>query len=102
VVLPSALAEGIVAVVSAVLDNVAAHVGADARAWILLEAKPSSVHVSVRDEGPGIAPSRLDEAEREGRLGVASSIRGRVGELGGTAELSTGSDGTEWELSFPR
>jgi signal transduction histidine kinase len=102
VVLPSALAEGIVAVVSACLDNVAAHVGADARAWILLEATPSSVHVSVRDEGPGIAPSRLDEAEREGRLGVASSIRGRVGELGGTAELSTGSDGTEWELSFPR
>jgi signal transduction histidine kinase len=102
VVLPSALAEGIVAVVSACLDNVAAHVGADARAWILLEATPSSVHVSVRDEGPGIAPSRLDEAEREGRLGVASSIRGRVGELGGTAELTTGSDGTEWELSFPR
>jgi signal transduction histidine kinase len=102
VVLPSALAEGIVAVVSACLDNVTAHVGADARAWILLEATPSSVHVSVRDEGPGIAPSRLDEAEREGRLGVASSIRGRVGELGGTAELSTGSDGTEWELSFPR
>jgi signal transduction histidine kinase len=102
VVLPRPVAEGIVAVVAACLDNVVAHVGPDAPAWVLLEATPGQVHVSVRDEGPGIAPGRLVEAEREGRLGVVSSIRGRVADLGGTAELATGAHGTEWELTFLR
>jgi signal transduction histidine kinase len=102
VLLEAARVHEVVAVVSACLDNVVAHVGADAPAWVLLEAAPDTVQVSVRDEGPGIAAGRLEEAEREGRLGVASSIRGRVAELGGRAELSTGGYGTEWELSFPR
>ena len=102
VLLAKAVADEIVAVVSACLDNVAAHVGPSAPAWVLLEATPDAVVVTVRDEGPGIPPGRLEEAEREGRLGVASSIRGRVAELGGTATLTTGSYGTEWELSFPR
>jgi signal transduction histidine kinase len=95
-------AEGIVAVVSACLDNVVAHVGPDAPSWVLLEALPDTLEISVRDEGPGIPPGRLEAAEGEGRLGVASSIRGRVAELGGTASLTTGSFGTEWELTFPR
>jgi signal transduction histidine kinase len=95
-------AEEIVAVVAACLDNVAAHVGSTAPAWVLLEATPASLQVSVRDEGPGIAPGRLDAAAREGRLGVSSSIRGRVAELGGEAVLTTGPGGTEWELTFPR
>jgi signal transduction histidine kinase len=96
------VAEEIVAVVAACLDNVSAHVGPSAPAWVLLEAGPDSVQVTVRDDGPGIPVGRLDEAEREGRLGVTSSIRGRVAELGGEAVLSTGSHGTEWELTFPR
>lgn len=58
--------------------------------------------MTVRDEGPGIPEGRLAEAEAEGRLGVAQSIRGRVRELGGTAALSTGSFGTEWEITVPR
>jgi signal transduction histidine kinase len=96
-----ATAETVVAVVSACLDNVVAHVGPSAPAWVLLETSPSHVQVTVRDDGPGIPPGRLEEAEREGRFGVASSIRGRVEELGGTAVLRTGSYGTEWELSVP-
>jgi len=56
----------------------------------------------VRDEGPGIPDGRLEDAARAGRLGVSSSVLGRVAELGGRAELSTGSYGTEWELTFPR
>jgi signal transduction histidine kinase len=95
-------ADEIVAVVGACLDNVAAHVGPEAPAWVLLEATAETVHVSVRDDGPGIAAGRLEEAEREGRLGVSSSIRGRVADLHGKAELSTGAYGTEWELTFPR
>jgi signal transduction histidine kinase len=95
-------AEEVVAAVSACLDNVVVHVGADAPAWVLLEATSDQVRVSVRDEGPGIPVGRLEEAARDGRLGVSSSIRGRVAELGGVAELTTGAQGTEWELVFPR
>ena len=102
VLLAKPVADEIVAVVSACLDNVVAHVGPSAPAWVLLEATPDAIVVTVRDEGPGIPPGRLEEAELEGRLGVASSIRGRMAELGGTASLSTGSHGTEWELSVPR
>ena len=102
VLLERATAEEIVAVVSACLDNVSRHVGQDAPAWVLLEATADQIHVSVRDEGPGIPDGRLAEAEREGRLGVSSSVRGRVADLGGVAELITGQFGTEWELTFPR
>ena len=102
VLLEKAAAGEIVAVVSSCLDNVVAHVGPTAPAWVLLEATPEELLVTVRDEGPGIPPGRLEEAEREGRLGVASCIRGRVSDLGGSATLTTGSYGTEWELSFPR
>ena len=95
-------ADEIVAAVAACLDNVVAHVGPSAPAWVLLEATPDALHVSVRDDGPGIPAGRLEAAEHEGRLGVSSSIRGRVAELGGEAALATGSYGTEWELTFPR
>ena len=98
---PARVAHEVVAVVEACLDNVARHVGPQARAWVLLEALPGRVEVSVRDEGPGIPAGRLDQAEREGRLGVAESIRGRVADLGGTATVSTGSWGTEWEVVVP-
>ena len=102
-VLLSARAVGeIDAVVRACLHNVARHVGEDAPAWVLLEDLGDRVLVSVRDEGPGIPAGRLEQAEAEGRLGVSGSIRGRVADLGGTIELTTGSFGTEWELSVPR
>lgn len=90
-------------VVAACLDNVRVHVGPDAPAWVLIEELGDSVVISVRDEGPGIPPGRLEEARAEGRLGVASSIQGRMRDLGGRAELvSTPGQGTEWELSVPR
>ena len=100
--LPAADAAELVAAVRACLDNVATHVGADAPAWILLEDTGDAVTVSVRDEGPGIPPERLAEAEADGRLGVSQSIVGRVTELGGTATLDSGGYGTEWELVVPR
>lgn len=102
VVLPVAVVRELVAVVSACLDNVVAHVGDDAPAWVLLEAFPDRVEVSVRDEGPGIPDGRLVEAASQGRLGISESIQGRMVDLGGTARLSTGSFGTEWELVVPR
>jgi signal transduction histidine kinase len=102
VLMASRQADELVAAVAACLDNVAAHVGSDARAWVLLESTADAVHVSVRDDGPGIPAGRLEAAEGEGRLGVTSSIRGRLADLGGQAELHTGSFGTEWELTVPR
>ncbi|CAM3830274.1 MacS family sensor histidine kinase [Nocardioides zeicaulis] len=90
-----------VAAVRACLDNVLAHAGADASAWVLAQAGADRVTVSVRDDGPGIAEGRLDAAAAEGRLGVASSIRGRIEDVGGTARVESGPWGTEWELTVP-
>ncbi len=101
VLVPERVATETVAAVRACLDNVAAHVGPDATAWVLAQAGGDSVTVSVRDDGPGITDGRLDEAEAEGRFGVASSIRGRVEELGGAATVDSGPWGTEWELTVP-
>jgi signal transduction histidine kinase len=100
--LPAAIAHELVAAVGACLDNVRAHVGEDAPSWVLLQAFPDRVEVSVRDDGPGIPAGRLDEAVGQGRLGVSESIRGRIAELGGTADLATGTFGTEWEIVVPR
>ena len=102
VLLPTPAAAELVAVVGACLDNVCAHAGDGATAWVLLESTADSVTVSVRDDGPGIREGRLAAAEAEGRMGVASSIRGRVAELGGVARLDTGEWGTEWEIELPR
>lgn len=100
--LPARTVRELVAAAGACLDNVRMHVGEDAPVWLLLQAFPDRVELSVRDEGPGIPPGRLEEAAATGRLGVAESIRGRLADLGGRAEVFTGSFGTEWELVVPR
>lgn len=101
--LAPAAAKELAAAVGAALDNVRKHAGADARAWILVEDEPDAVIVTVRDDGPGIPEGRLTQAEGEGRLGVALSIRGRLRDLGGTAELiSVPGQGTEVELKVPK
>jgi signal transduction histidine kinase len=100
VLLDQRVVEELTSVVRACLDNVTRHVGADAPAWVLVEELGDRVVVTVRDEGPGIAPGRVEEAREEGRLGVAESIRGRMRDLGGDAVLTTApGQGTEWELT---
>jgi signal transduction histidine kinase len=99
--LAGAAASELAAAVFAALDNVAAHAGG--RAWVLVEDLGDEVAVSVRDEGPGIAAGRLEQAAAAGRLGVASSMRGRVRELGGTMSVHTvPGQGTEIEFRVPR
>lgn len=96
-------ARELAAAVGAALDNVREHAGDGARAWILVEDWPDEIIVTVRDDGPGIPEGRLAQAEGEGRLGVALSIRGRLRDIGGTAELiSVPGQGTEVELKVPR
>lgn len=103
VLLPGGVAAELDAAVGNALDNTAAHAGPDAHAYVLLEELDDSVVVSIRDDGVGIPEGRLAEAERQGRMGVAKSIVGRVEWLGGSATLTTGPGaGTEWELTVPR
>jgi signal transduction histidine kinase len=45
----------------------------------------------------------MEQASRDGRLGVSQSIRGRIADLGGTAAVRTApGEGVEWELKVSR
>lgn len=72
-------ARELAAAVSAALDNVTRHAGADARAWILVEDWADEVTVTVRDDGPGIPEGRLAQAEGEGLPGWPSRSGGGCG-----------------------
>jgi signal transduction histidine kinase len=103
VMLDSTVAAELDSAVANALANVAAHAGADAHAFVLLEDLDDSVVVSIRDDGVGIPAGRLGQAAEEGRVGISKSIVGRMKWLGGSAKLSTGPEtGTEWELRVPR
>ena len=101
--LPAAVASQIAAAVGAALDNAGRHAGPTARVFVLVEDEPAAVTVTVRDDGAGIEPGRLAAAEREGRLGVAQAIRGRITDLGGTVRIqSAPGQGTEIEMVVPK
>jgi signal transduction histidine kinase len=100
VLLPSPVARELAAATAAAVDNARRHGGGEA--WLLVEDEPEAVTVTVRDAGPGIAPGRLEQAARDGRLGVAQSIRGRVADLGGRVDVVSDGQGTEVELHVPR
>lgn len=92
----------LVAAVHAALDNVRRHAGPDAHAWVLLEQDDDHITVTVRDDGIGIVDGRLADASAQGRLGVSTSICGRITALGGTADVtSTPGQGTEIEMRIP-
>ncbi len=102
VLLDSAVADELDAAVGNALDNVVAHAGPRAHAFVFVEDLGDAVTVTVRDDGDGIPAGRLEQAAGEGRVGISKSIVGRLHSLGGTATLSTDSCGTEWELTVPR
>ena len=103
VVLSHSVATELAAAVASALDNVRAHAGPGARAWVLVEAVRDEVTVTVRDNGVGMAPQRLTEAETAGRLGIAQSIRGRLRDLGGDVSVITAPDqGVEVEMRIRR
>ncbi|MDF5756763.1 DUF5931 domain-containing protein [Spongiactinospora sp. TRM90649] len=100
--MPAETARETAAAVAAALENVRRHCGESAHAWILAESEGGVVTVTVRDDGPGIAAGRLEEAAAAGRLGVAQSILGRVADLGGRVSITSApGQGTEVELSVP-
>jgi signal transduction histidine kinase len=95
--------DDLVAAVGSALENVRDHAGVDAQAWVLVEEDTELVTITVRDDGPGIPPGRIEAAEAAGRLGIAQSIRGRVRDLGGTTVINSSPGlGTEVELRIPR
>jgi hypothetical protein len=73
------------------------------RRW---EWQPSPRTEVAAPAGPVALPDHVVEEVHapvgDGRLGVAESIRGRMGDLGGRGSVSTGSGGTEWELEVAR
>jgi signal transduction histidine kinase len=98
---PHATSE-VVAAVRAALHNVDQHAGPDAHAWVFVEDAEDEVRVTVRDDGAGFDPGRLDEAERDGRLGVAASVRGRIQDLGGRVRITAEpGSGTIIEMAVP-
>jgi signal transduction histidine kinase len=88
VLLPPRVAGELAAAVGAALDNVRQHAGDGTQAWVLVEDEGGEVALTVRDNGVGMPAGRLEEAAAAGRLGASSSIRGRLADLGGTADYS--------------
>jgi signal transduction histidine kinase len=103
VLLPTATATELVAVVKEALSNVDKHAGPDARSWVVIEDLGDEVLLSVRDDGAGTTPDRLEQAGSDGHLGVSQSIRGRIADLGGSVSVRTApGEGTEWEMRVSR
>ncbi|MCO8272239.1 DUF5931 domain-containing protein [Actinoplanes sp. TRM 88003] len=103
VLLPARTARELTAAVAAALDNVARHCDPGTKVYLFVEDEPAEVVVTVRDDGCGIEPDRLAQAEAQGRLGVVQSIRGRVADLGGRVRIvSAPGEGTEVEMTVPR
>ena len=98
--LPATDAEALAAAVRQALDNAALHAEAS-RVTVFADAHDGRVEVSVRDDGVGF---EYDEAllARDGKIGMARSMKGRVEDLGGTMTVrSTSGVGTEIEFQVP-
>lgn len=64
---------------------------------VYLEVTDGAAEVFVKDRGPGFDP----ETVPGDRLGVRESIAGRMNRHGGTATISSSTDGTEVRLRLP-
>src|SRR5450759_5184896 len=103
VLLARRVADELAAAVSAALDNVRRHAGAEAQAWVLIEDDGKDVTVTIRDNGVGVLAGRLEEAAESGRMGVANSIQKRLSDRGGAANIgSRPGAGMCLELTVPR
>ena len=66
---------------------------------MVVEDLGTDVLLSIRDDGAGTTPDRLELDRADGHLGVSQSIRGRITDLGGTVTVRTApGEGTEWEM----
>jgi signal transduction histidine kinase len=89
--------EALVAAAREAMTN-AAKFGAGSPVDVYAESNSDSVHVYVRDRGPGFDPSSLPSD----RHGVRESIMGRMERHGGRARIASDPEtGTEVELELP-
>lgn len=98
--LPAGQAAEVGAAVRQALENVVQHAEAT-RVTVHVEADDGWASVSIRDDGRGF---RYDEQafRTAGKLGIVSSMKGRIEELGGTMSVDTAPGaGTEVELRVP-
>jgi signal transduction histidine kinase len=95
--LPGAAAAALGGALTESLENVARHAGTD-RAEVRVEVDAAAVRVTVRDEGAGFEPADVPP----GRLGLARSVRERMAEVDGQAEVeSAPGAGTVVRLAWP-
>lgn len=80
----------------AALDNVVRHAATD-RAELVVGERDGTLSVLIVDDGVGFTSTRVDAD----RLGVRSSIDARVREVGGSARVWSGDEGTTVMLSVP-
>jgi len=79
------------------MANAARHSGADQVA-AFVDVGENEIAIYVRDRGRGFDP----DAVPAGAHGIAESIRGRMARAGGTATLTSSTEGTEVELRLGR
>jgi signal transduction histidine kinase len=75
--------------------NAARHGGGTVSVY--MESAAGNTEVFIKDRGPGFDP----DAVPDDRLGVKESIIGRMKRHGGTATISSSSEGTEVRLALP-
>jgi PAS domain S-box-containing protein len=85
-------------IVQEALTNVHRHSGSP-RASICLTRQHNEIHLEVRDWGTGISGTQGGMATRPG-VGL-QGMRERVGQLGGTFEIRSSTDGTSVIAKFP-
>jgi signal transduction histidine kinase len=96
----AAMDEGLRALVAATSEatlNAATHSGAG-EVSVYVEVEADAVTAFVRDHGAGFDP----DAVPADRRGIADSIVARMERHGGSADVASGSDGTEVRLRLPR
>ena len=89
--------EALVLAAREAMANAARHSGAD-QISTFVDVGEDEIAIFVRDRGGGFDPDAVPAAAH----GIAESIRGRMTRAGGTAALTSSTDGTEVELRLGR
>jgi signal transduction histidine kinase len=95
--IPAPVATALANAVREALSNVAAHAGTG-EAWVEVGLRPDRIQLTVRDQGAGFDPARVDPA----RLGLRRSIAERLRDRGGHASISSAPhQGTVVRMCWP-
>ncbi len=88
-------------VVQECLGNVHRH-SASPTAGVRFEVKDGTAHLQISDQGVGIPPTRQDQINSHGRIGVGlRGIRERITQLGGEMQIQSSAKGTSVKAVLP-